>query len=299
LNHPRWPAGADAPFVRFGFDPRTGAFLDGREVPVDGIELLNSTWLLDDALEKFRDWFAILNRGTDIKAIGSSDSHTVGDPVGQGRTYVKSATDDPSALDVDALCDAFVAGETSIALGIFVEIDVLGHGPGELATARGEEVDARVRVATPAWIRPTRARLYANGVMVADAAIDGSPNQPIDHVWAARFPRPAHDAWIVAVVEGEGVDGPYWPTMKRYTCGATNPVHLDVDGDGAFRWPRETARMLLRDLESLGTVDRGIGAQLADLALEQPEFHASLRRLVLPGGPLEPLAAFVEGRLGR
>lgn len=299
LNHPRWPEGADAPFVRFGFDPRSGAFRDGRTLPVDGIELLNSTWLLDDAMEKFRDWFAILNRGGDIKAIGSSDSHTVGDPVGQGRTYVRSATDDPGALDVPALCDAFVDGRTSIALGIFVEIDVMGSGPGEVVSARDDAIEVDVRVAAPAWIRPTTARLYANGELVAETRIDGGAHQPTDRTWTANIPRPAHDAWLVAVVLGEGVDGPYWPTMKQYTCGATNPVRLDVDGDGTFRWPRETAEMLLTDLESLGVVDQGVGLQLADLALELPEHHAALRDLIRPGGPLEPLAPFVERRIGR
>lgn len=298
LNHPRWPAGADAPFVRFGFDPGTGAFADARALPVDGIELLNSTWLLDDVMEKFRDWFALLNRGVDVKAVGSSDSHTVGDPVGQGRTYVRSGTDEPGALDVDALCDAFVAGRTSIALGLFVEIDVAGAGPGDVVTPEGDALPVRVRVSAPSWIRPREVRLFVNGVPAAEHAIEAATGAAVDETWSAVIPRPAHDAWVVAVALGDGIEGPYWPTMKDYTCGATNPVRVDVDGDGRFSWPRETAEALLAGgLSSVGGVDDGVGAQLVDLAVERPELRATLRELVTPGAALERHALLLERRL--
>ena len=65
------------------------------------MELVNATVRASDAMYNFIDWFALLNHGEKITAVGSSDSHTVGDPVGQGRTYLVSSTDDPGAIDVD------------------------------------------------------------------------------------------------------------------------------------------------------------------------------------------------------
>ena len=117
LNHPRWPSITDSPFAATALDPDTGE-IHGQELTVDATELANSGCLLDDPLFLFRDWFALLNRGYRIGAVSASDSHTVGEPVGQGRSYVPSATDDPSKIDVDASCDALKHGRNSIAVGM-------------------------------------------------------------------------------------------------------------------------------------------------------------------------------------
>ena len=65
------------------------------------MELINSQTEEQEPMLLFRDWFALLNRGESVYAVGSSDSHTVGGVVGQGRTYVVSSSDDPAALGRD------------------------------------------------------------------------------------------------------------------------------------------------------------------------------------------------------
>jgi hypothetical protein len=81
-----------------------------------------------------------------------------------------------------------------------------------------------------------------------------------------------HDAWLVCVVLGDGVGGPWFPLPNDYTLAATNPVFLDVDGDGAYSDPRTTARAMLdvdlvagRELDGPRNCDAGIALQYLDL----------------------------------
>ena len=110
LNHPRWPRIPTGPFGVYHLNRVTGELPGRKGVPFDALELVNATQLVTDPLFTFVDWFALLNYGHNVTAVGSSDSHTVGDPVGQGRTYVRSSTDVPNKINVDEACAAFRRG---------------------------------------------------------------------------------------------------------------------------------------------------------------------------------------------
>ncbi len=220
LNHPRWPKIDTGPFGKFGLDRATGERASGTKFTFDAMELVNSTTLLDDPLYLFRDWFALLRHGERIVAVGTSDSHSVGDAVGQGRTYVRSSTDDPTKIDVDEICRNLRAGDCSVSLGIFAD--------GALAKD-GREI--ALRVAAPSWVRPERAILFVNGEKAAELAVPAPESgKPTDARLA--FPVPAaaaagRGAWAVCVVLGKGLKGPYWPIERDYTLAATNPMRLD------------------------------------------------------------------------
>lgn len=253
LNHPRWPDAARGPFGALGLDPLTGARLHDTPFRFDALELANATNDQDDPEQQLRDWFALLNRGERIVAAGSSDSHTVGDPVGQGRTYIASATDDPAALDVDALCDALRAGRASVGLGIFAEVRVAGGGAGQLVVPPGRRVPVELRVAAPSWVRPREARAWVNGRLAATTAVPDPEGGPTDVRLALELDLEGeHDAWVACAVFGDGVRGPWWPTLNPWTFAATNPVWLDVDGDGRHAAPRESAAALVESLRRDG-----------------------------------------------
>ncbi|MEO7520268.1 MAG: CehA/McbA family metallohydrolase, partial [Gemmatimonas sp.] len=178
LNHPRWPSHEDSPFTNNFLDRDTGAFVTGLALTMDATELINSTTEEKDPLFVFGDWFALLNRGVRIFAVGSSDSHTVGDPVGQGRTYVVSATDDPASIDVNATCEAIKNGHTSIGMGIFATVVVNGKarmGDTLVLEQRSDlsiqpTAHVELRVQAPSWIVPRKATLFINGAPVAERA---------------------------------------------------------------------------------------------------------------------------------
>lgn len=246
LNHPRWPAIDDGPFSNTALDRITGERPGGEEFQFDAMELVNSTWILDDPLFKCVDWFALLNHGESIKAVGSSDSHTVGAPVGQGRTYVRSSTDIPSMISVDEACTAFLKGDISTSFGIFTEVRVNeDYGMGDTVMVSDRQIKIALRVSSPSWIKPRRALIFLNGEQVAEAAVPTQAGKLTDEWLSFSVATPSHDAWMVAVVLGDGVDGVYWPTMKDHTMAATNPIFLNNDGNAQWENPRQIAKRLI------------------------------------------------------
>jgi len=254
LNHPRWPDMPRNPFTKAGMNRSSGDRAQGQVFPFDAMELVNSTALQKDPMYLFTDWFALLNRGERITAVGSSDTHSVEDPAGQGRTYVPSSTDDPARIDVDEACQAFLKGTVSVSLGIFVEARVYGRfGMGSLAPVRGGNITASVRVAAPGWIAPRRVKAFLNGVMVSEQSIIAQPGNALDREFSFRIRARDYDSHLVFVVIGDGVTHPGWKTYENYTLAATNPIYLDADGDGRYASPREEA------LARLGRVSPVLG----------------------------------------
>ena len=274
LNHPRWPEIETGPYGVFRMNRISGERHAGPAFTFDAMELANSTTVLDDPDYLLADWFALLNHGERITAVGSSDSHTVGDPVGQGRTYVRSSTDDAARIDVDEACDAFLAGRTSVSMGYFIEAEVYGeHGLGETVALVEDRISLDVRVAAPSWIHPDRLRVYVNGTMALEQPIETEPGEAFDEKWKVAVTAPDHDAWVVCVALGPGVTDPCWRTMNPYTIAATNPIYLDGNGDGSYDSPRATARKVLREYadgprlsHELARCDQAVRVQAMSLA---------------------------------
>ncbi len=295
LNHPRWPqdkkTGAPAgPYREQKFDRQTGTFGTGVAFPFDGMEVINSEtenhkkdtqplWVLEE-------WLSLLNHGETVKAVGASDSHTVGDPVGQGRTYVASSTDDPTKIQIDEACDSFRAGRTTISLGLITDIRINGdHGVGD--TVRGSEpLNIRLRVAAPSWVRPRRVLIYINGVPAEDRTIETTPGKATDQWESFTLAAPPHDAHVVGVVLGDPIHEAWWPMDWGATLAATNPIYLDVDNDGAYRSPHETAQRMLETADSslpaltalLKQADPIIGLQMIHHLRQNPKIDQEALR---------------------
>jgi hypothetical protein len=273
LNHPRWPAHKTGPYGKYELEVATGRRSGDVAFPFDAMELVNSQTVEEDPMVLFHDWFGLLNRGESITGVGSSDSHTVGGVVGGGRTYVPSATDDPAKIDVEAACEAFRAGQTSVSMGIFTDVRVNGGTMGDQVGAEGGGVEVSLRVSAPSWVRPRRALVFCNGEEVAAMDVPVVEGEPTDVTLDLPVQLASmRDAWLVCVVLGDGVGGPWFPLLNDYTLAATNPVFLDVDGDGQYSNPRLTAQAMLeadlvagRELDGPQDCDSGIALQYLDL----------------------------------
>ncbi len=296
LNHPRWPEHATGPFGVAALDHFTGARANDMPCPFDATELVNSTTEESEPMLLFRDWFALLNRGEGVVAVGSSDSHTVGEPVGQGRTYVMSSTDDPARIDVDEACRHIVDGRSSISMGIFADATVDGAARmGDLAPLSGGGSELQLRVAAPSWVRPLEARVFVNGVERAILPVSAAEGVATDArlVHALDWPHP-HDGWLVCVVTGAAVGGPWWPMLNDYTLAATNPIYLDGDGDGKYSSPRAIAEARSRGCTTpdefvAATRDCDPGVVLHVLDLARLAFLGQAR------GTLEATASAIGG----
>ncbi len=259
LNHPRWPAHDTGPFGVYELDHHTGHShaTETGHYPFDAMELVNSCTEENDPMLLFKDWFALLNRGEKVVAVGSSDSHTVARPVGGGRTYVPSSASSPSEINVDQACEALATGKTSISMGIFVSAKVMRDneaqtvGMGELLAAPGEYCKLVLTVRAPSWITPRKAELYANGELIHQIPLDEQSDQLTNTPMNREFEvilenrHEGQDAWLVWVVTGDGVSGGHWPLHNDYTLGATNPIYLDWSNDGVYQSPRETAQRMV------------------------------------------------------
>jgi hypothetical protein len=229
LNHPRWPEDGEDPLTKFGFDERTGRNAAGQEFTFDAIELVNSDAPTSPPEVVLPAWYALLEAGQRFTGVGASDSHTVGVVVGQGRTYVPSASDDPAALDLAAAVSAFREGRVSIGLGMFALVEVGGKGMGDTLVGAGERVAVDVDLRHPSWVVPRRLELVVNGVVAARAALDdGAPGDRANQkrrTLAVELPRAGN--WIVAVAHGDRVSAPYWPMSLPAAMAITNPVFVE------------------------------------------------------------------------
>ncbi len=248
LNHPRSIHNKFVPFAPENFDAATGENKRGLDFTFDALEVLNSGAQQTDYRLVFNDWFALLNRGKRIVAMGASDSHDVSRfIVGQSRTYLAARDDDPGHLDADEACTHLLAGRAIVSMGLLPELTVEDRFTiGDLATALPEQIRVHTRVLGPSWVTATKLELFADGTLIKEAEIapekGAAAGEKFDVVWT--IPRPARDTYLVALATGPAVTAPFWAMTRPYqpkspkwtghAIGLTNPVWLDADGDGRF-----------------------------------------------------------------
>jgi len=284
LNHPRNVHSNFQPFADKNFNPVTGENRRGSfEFSFDAIEAVNSSALQSDVMLAFRDWFALLNYGYHVTAVGSSDCHDVSRYiVGQGRSYVRCDDSTPGKINVEQACQSFLQGRVLVSLGLLTRMTVEDRFEvGDLATGLGELMRVTVTVLGPSWTSADRVELYANGAKIREQQID-APVSPIEKTritWL--IPKPAYDVHLVAIASGPPVTAPYGAIPKPYqstsrawsprVLGATNPIWVDGDGDGKFTAPRAYAKEIIQQvgvdpgklIAALAKYDEAVAAQAA------------------------------------
>ncbi|MCB9663596.1 MAG: CehA/McbA family metallohydrolase [Alphaproteobacteria bacterium] len=252
LNHPGW---MDA--VRY--DPLTGTVLE-TDPTLLGFEPGQALWSWDfDAIELqngfkrifgassrpgsgglFRSWQSFFNHGHRITAVGVSDVHGLRTP-GEARTYVPS----PEGLDAfveGPVLQAVQAGRAVVSTGAFAQVHV-GNATagfdatlGDTVTLPGDDVVVRLEVQALPSVRVDRVAVFANCDLVA-TVVATAP----DGVVKATADVPltlAQDAHLVVVAAGSGAYPRGLDTPGDKVARAiTNPVFVDVDGNGVFDPP--------------------------------------------------------------
>jgi hypothetical protein len=285
LNHPRNLHSGFIPMGPTQFDTVTGKHRRAAAFRgIDGFEVVTSAAMQSDIHLLFRDWFALLNRGHRISGVGSSDTHDVNRYLlGQARTYV-AAADGDGGFDLDQVWKSYEEGRLLVSMGLLAEIEVDGkYRTGDLAPTSGDELEVAVIVTGPSWTRADRVELYANGHLIRETAIDHADGaiEKARLVW--QIPSPGHDTHLVAIATGPGVTAPFCETARPYqpssrdfnprVIGATNPVWIDADRDGAFSAALQTARKLVdahgtdprQLIPALVHCDEAVAVQVASL----------------------------------
>ncbi len=274
VSHPRTKSLAGY-FNAVKFDPTTGqAALD---FPLDGFEAVevntdvgapseylaandaavhkSATQPVPSGVHAMRDWFAFLNMGKPIAALGNSDTHGRNGGTGYPRSFVHLGTDDPRAATGDALVQAIKAQRVTVSGGPFVTVTMNGAakmGKAEVVSLGGAATAALgVKVQAPSWIDVATVEVYCNGRPLSllrtgpgafeqrpdgepgsslQVALDGTDKKDaVVRLDGVVTVKPARDGWYVVVVRG---GGSLAPVNGMAPIAYTNPVYVDVAGDG-------------------------------------------------------------------
>ncbi|WP_437319893.1 PHP domain-containing protein [Sorangium sp. So ce385] len=222
------------------------------------------------------DYFRYLERGFLPAQIASSDSHDGSKEPGFPRTYFRSATDSPAALETPAAVESLRGAHAFTTYGPFIRATIGGRTYGEVAGARaGEPLELLFDVQTASWFGVDRVEIYLNGRMIRLLEPEMPPSALVDVRGKVTFTVPERDSWVVIIAMGledrnlmspVSLDVPFgeiqlsrlasdgfgripaisalfaptptvpdWSPVPPYAV--TNPIYIDVDGDGRYDAP--------------------------------------------------------------
>jgi hypothetical protein len=228
-----------------GFDAHSDkATRPGFSFDFDAVEVLNG---YQDSERRsvdrmIDDWFALLQHGHMVTATGNSDTHHLDHNIGgYPRNYVRVQEDKPQALrDPGEIPRAVKGHHVLFTTAPFVVVRVDGAGIGDVATARGGDAKVELEVRAASWVSVSQVTLYVDGHEAHRWNVPKSAD-------AVRFKEsfPVHvprDAWVVVRVDGDEPLAPVVGDRKRFDVrplALTNPVFLDVDGNGKYDPPEK------------------------------------------------------------
>jgi len=232
VNHPRG-TGFGAYFSYVGFNRETGEtqFPEAWDLNWDTIEVFNGNCGRGEPLE---DWIAMTNLGLRKTLASGSDSHRENDPIGIPRNWIRV---DKGELEADrqSIVEPVRGRRMFVSCGPFVrfESEARDAAMGDMISVNEDgEVAFWVQVQAPSWIQLSEVRLWRNGVAVETAPIETDDSGV--RFEAVMRDRPEADAWYAVEVLGSGSLRPVYFSSPY---ALTNPIEVDVDGDGAWTAP--------------------------------------------------------------
>ncbi len=199
----------------------------GRDLDVDAMELLNA-----EDMARYRrtraDWLSFLLQGERIVGTANSDSHRLGHVVGLPRTYVRVEDDRLAEFDEGAFMAALRGGRAYGSTGPLLNVRLGVAGIGE--THAGSKGVLEIAVTAADWVPISEWRAYVNGELVHRAPIARGESAVLPLAFAS-------DAFVTVEVEGPA-EGVYRDVLPGFVPFAfTNPIFVDVDGNGRFDAP--------------------------------------------------------------
>ncbi len=217
------------------------------------------------------DWFTLLNTGARLTALGNSDTHgKFSTEAGCPRNYVFVGDDEVAQLDEQAVADAVREGRVVASYGPFVRFTAdRDYMLGDTVPVTDGVISLHIEVEAPSWMSVDRVELYQNGTLIHEwegldpdvlkfaqdldvevdrdswfvvialgdddlgplfSPVDIPPVQLQDVVVEALSSVPAVGAFVSPAVPIPR-DGPVLP------FALTNPIWVDVDGDGEISPP--------------------------------------------------------------
>ena len=256
VNHPR--SGDIGYFNNFQLDPETAAFAQNTfDTSFDVLEVMNGPYFYGTNYVAIEDWFHLLNRGYYFPLTGSSDSHATdkGEP-GYSRTYIYYEGEKGDNLNLSALVQAIQKGRSFTSNGPLVELRINGkYTSGDSFTAKGGKVDIWLKVQSAPWVAVDEVRLTINGErrVIFPVKTQAKVIQKFREQISLKLDK---DSYIAVEVLGKKSLYPVLQSTSRsglledaiLPYALTNPVFVDVDGNGKFDPPLLEKIMLTTDI---------------------------------------------------
>ncbi len=185
----------------------------------------------------FENYMSFINHGYIKTAVGASDAHNWDLP-GTPRIFFVSETDDPVKSGKEKFIDAIKKGKVIVSTGAFAEVLVNNSATvGDILTDKDKETDVRVKIQALPEIDVTYFIIFVN----CDGAVKVKTTNPDNLIKYDDTVKVALDKDSSIVIAGFG--------KKRLPKGFsqfnpdkvprffTNPVYVDVDGNGKFDPP--------------------------------------------------------------
>ncbi len=231
VNHPRG-GGIGAYFSAATYDRKTDTGDPALwSHDFDAIEVFNDSDFESNRKEVVADWFALLNHGHLMGAVGSSDSHHLRtSPVGYPRTCLYFGHDDPTKLSPEAVRDAVKSGGSTVSGGLLMTVaGPGGERPGQTVQAAGGTATFLVTVEAPSWIDADTLETIVNGeTMKVEPLLplgDGPGKRFVNQVEVSVDPK-APRTWVVFHAKGESDLAPLHPGRRPFAV--SNPVYLKM-----------------------------------------------------------------------
>ncbi|HEX2574264.1 MAG TPA: CehA/McbA family metallohydrolase [Polyangia bacterium] len=174
------------------------------------------------------DWFALLDAGKRVWAVGNSDSHHLRtSPVGYPRTCLRVGHDDPHRLTGEIVRDTLARGEATVSAGLYMTVEGPGGvGPGGMIRELAGPLTFHVVVQAPTWLAADTLETLVDGQTVALQPlqeVSGSPARryETDVEVTPNLGRAFH--WVVFHAKAEGRDmAPLYPGRRPFAV--SNPI---------------------------------------------------------------------------
>ena len=216
VNHPR--SGKTGYFDLLGVEPGRATTQDARmQWGFEALEVLNGRHT-EPAERTMEDWFALLDRGALITAMGNSDTHTIHTgEAGLARTWLEL----PDAPSARAVATAVRGRRAVVSNGPFLTVTLGDAGIGSFVppAAKGSHLPLTVTVHAASWVDLDTVEIIRNGTVVHTWDVSAAKGpQRLHATWRAPTDRPA---WYVVRARGHKRMTPVYPTTP---LAFTNPV---------------------------------------------------------------------------
>jgi hypothetical protein len=259
VNHPRYESRSDIGyFDNYKLDPESAAFaLENFDTSFDVLEILNEPYLHPTNSVAIQDWLNLLNRGYYFPLMASSDTHSIDrEEPGYCRTYVTYEGEEGDNLNWKAVALAIKKGRSFGSTGPIVDFRVNDkYTSGDSFTSLNGKTEIWIRVQSAPWVAVDEVRLIVNGERKFTFPVKSAKEEILKFTRQISLKLKKDSYLIVEVFSKRSL----YPILQHYSRSGllkdailpyaiTNPVFIDVDGNGKFDPPQPGKIKLLSDI---------------------------------------------------